>query len=94
MKEAGSGVGVPETPGKESLSVTQNEIQRLVDLGYTELFCIPEVHQCSSRFVTVFLDQGLNPCPLIRQVDSLPLHHLGSPRCGLLIPSFWWKSRG
>ena len=27
----------------------------LVDLWYTELFCIPEVHQCSSRFVTVFL---------------------------------------
>ena len=26
-----------------------------VDLGYTELFCIPEVDQCSSRFVTVFL---------------------------------------
>ena len=26
-----------------------------VDLGCTELFCIPEVHQCSSRFVTVFL---------------------------------------
>ena len=26
-----------------------------VDLGYTELFCIPEVHQCSSSFVTVFL---------------------------------------
>ena len=26
-----------------------------VDLGYTELFCIVEVHQCSSRFVTVFL---------------------------------------
>ena len=26
-----------------------------VDLGYTELFCIPEVQQCSSRFVTVFL---------------------------------------
>ena len=26
-----------------------------VDLGYTELFCFPEVHQCSSRFVTVFL---------------------------------------
>ena len=26
-----------------------------VDLGYTELFCIPEVHQCSARFVTVFL---------------------------------------
>ena len=26
-----------------------------VDLGYTELFCSPEVLQCSSRFVTVFL---------------------------------------
>ena len=26
-----------------------------VDLGYTELFCIPEVHQCSSHFVTLFL---------------------------------------
>ena len=26
-----------------------------VDLGFTELFCIPEVHQCSFRFVTVFL---------------------------------------
>ena len=26
-----------------------------VDFGYTELFCIPEEHQCSSRFVTVFL---------------------------------------
>ena len=26
-----------------------------VDLEYTELFCIPEVHQCSFRFVTVFL---------------------------------------
>ena len=25
------------------------------DFGYTELFCIPEVHQCSTRFVTVFL---------------------------------------
>ena len=27
----------------------------LIDLGYTELFWIPEVHQCSSRFVKVFL---------------------------------------
>ena len=26
-----------------------------VDLGYTELFCIPEVHQSSSRLVTFFL---------------------------------------
>ena len=26
-----------------------------VDFGYTELFCIPEVHQCSSRFVTAFV---------------------------------------
>ena len=26
-----------------------------VDLGYTELFCIPELHHRSSRFVPVFL---------------------------------------
>ena len=26
-----------------------------VDLGYTELFCIPEVKQCSSRLVRVVL---------------------------------------
>ena len=32
------------------------------DLGYTELFCIPEVHRCSSRFVTVFL--GTLWCPM------------------------------
>ena len=32
-----------------------------VDLGYTEQFCIPEVQQCSSRFVTVFL--GLDDVP-------------------------------
>ena len=33
-----------------------------VDYGYTELFCIPDVHQCSSRFVTVLL--GLSGVPL------------------------------
>ena len=32
-----------------------NRASSRVDLGYTELFCIPEVHQCSSRFVTVYL---------------------------------------
>ena len=35
-----------------------------VDLGYTELFCIPEVHQCSSPFVTVF--QGTLSCSIKR----------------------------
>ena len=38
-----------------------------VDLGYTELFCIPEVHQCSSRFVTVF--QGTLWC-YIKKVEA------------------------
>ena len=33
-----------------------------VDLGFTELFCIPEVHQCSSHFVTVF--QGTLWCSM------------------------------
>ena len=38
-----------------------------VDLGYTELFCIPEVHQCSSRFVTVF--QGTLCCS-IKKIEA------------------------
>ena len=38
-----------------------------VDLGYTELFCIPEVHQCSSRFVTVF--QGTLWCS-IKEIEA------------------------
>ena len=33
-----------------------------VNLGYTVLFCIPEVHQCSSHFVTVFL--GTHCCSI------------------------------
>ena len=38
-----------------------------VDLGYTELFCIPEVHQCSSRFVTVF--QGTLWCS-VKKIEA------------------------
>ena len=38
-----------------------------VDLGYTLLFCIPDVHQCSSRFVTVFL--GTLWCP-IKKIEA------------------------
>ena len=38
-----------------------------VDLGYTELFCIPEVHQCSSCFVTVFLG---TLCCSIKKIEA------------------------
>ena len=38
-----------------------------VDLGYTELFCIPEVHQCLSRFVTVFLG---TLCCSIKKIEA------------------------
>ena len=38
-----------------------------VDLGYTELFCIPEGHQCSSRFVTVFLG---TLCCSIKKIEA------------------------
>ena len=38
-----------------------------VDFGYTELFCIPEVHQCSSRFVTVFLG---TLCCSIKKIEA------------------------
>ena len=33
----------------------------------------------------IFLDQGLNPRPLHRQVDSYPLHHQGSQALSFLI---------
>ena len=39
----------------------------LVDLGYTDLFCIPEVHQCSSRFVPVYL--GILCCS-IKKIEA------------------------
>ena len=39
-----------------------------VDLGYTELFGIPEVHQCSSRFVTVFLG---TLCSSVKKIEAL-----------------------
>ena len=35
---------------------------------------------CHFLFQGIFLTQGLNPCPLHSQVDSLPLSHLGSPK--------------
>ena len=38
-----------------------------VDLGYTELFCIPEVHPCSFRFVTVLV--GTLWCS-IKKIDA------------------------
>ena len=38
-----------------------------VDLGYTELFCIPEVHQCSTRLVTVFLG---TVCCSIKKIEA------------------------
>ena len=41
--------GIPKEPMKGKWASSR------VDLGYNELFCIPELHQCSSRFVTVFL---------------------------------------
>ena len=41
------GIGMETMKGKWASS--------RVDMGYTILFCIPEVHQCLSRFVIVFL---------------------------------------
>ena len=46
------------------------------------------VAQALSRSVTcdIFLDQGLNPCPLHWQAGSLPLSHLESPIALFLKP--------
>ena len=41
------GIAMEQMSGKRASSC--------VDFGYTELFCIPEWHQSSSRLVTVFL---------------------------------------
>ena len=38
-----------------------------VDLGYTELFCIPEVDQCSSHFVKVF---HVTLCCSIKKIEA------------------------
>ena len=38
-----------------------------VHSGYTELFCIPEVYQCSSHFVTVFLG---TLCCSIKEIEA------------------------
>ena len=32
----------------------------------------------------IFLEQGLNLCPLLWQADSCPLYHQGSPQCFLM----------
>ena len=37
----------------------------------------------------IFPDQGSNPCPLHWQADSQPLHHQGSPACGIFSCSIW-----
>ena len=37
----------------------------------------------------IFPDQGLNPCPLLWQVDFYPLCHQGSPLCNFLILYFF-----
>ena len=42
---------------------------------------------CSTAW-GIFLDQGLNPCLLRWQADSLPLNHQGSPCQGFLLCIF------
>ena len=44
-----------------------NRASSQIDLGYTELFCIPEVHQCSSHFVTLFLG---TLCCSIKKIEA------------------------
>ena len=39
----------------------------------------------------IFPDQGLNPCPLHRQVNSYPLDHQGSPESKIL-NVHWFQS--
>ena len=56
-----------------------------VDLGYTELFCIPELHQCSSRFVTVFLG---NLWCSIKKIEALYMFYL---EYGVALHAMQWN---
>ena len=53
------GIAMEPMKGKRALS--------RFDLWYTEEFCIPEVHQCSSLFVTVFLG---TLCCSIKKIEA------------------------
>ena len=47
----------------------------------------------SSEACGIFLDQGLNPCLLHWQADSLPLSHEGSPqRQTVCLPITWFSN--
>ena len=52
-----------------------HRLQQLQHMG-----SVVEVHGLScSEARAIFLDQGLNPCPLHWQADSYPLNHQRSP---------------
>ena len=67
-----------------------------VDFGFTELFCIPELNQCSSRLVTVFL--GTLSCS-IKKIEApyvfnweydIALHEMQGNQASS--PSEWYVS--
>ena len=61
-----------------------------VYLGYTELFCFLEVHQCSSRFVTVFLGtlwcsiKKIEPPYVFDWENGIALHAMQGKRASFL----------
>ena len=78
----------------------------VVACGLQSTGSVVVAHRLSCSVVCgIFLDQGLNPCPLHWQVDSQPLCHQGSPRdflnvyklhsecsyTGCKTPSFFYK---
>ena len=56
-----------------------------VDLGYTELFCISDVHQCSSRFVTVFL------ATLWCSIKKIEAPYVFDWECGIALYAMQWN---
>ena len=61
---------------------------RPCELQPTNLLCPWDFPGKSTRVGCHFLLQGLNPCPLHWQTDSLPLSHLGSPCIALAYCKF------
>ena len=53
-------------------------VRWLQQLQDSDSVVVPHGLGCSAAW-GIFLDRGLNPCLLHRQVDSYPLYHPGSP---------------
>ena len=65
-------------PGEFGLQKSLHEGSEVVAPRLKSTGSMVVAHRLSCSACGIFQDQGLNPCPLHLQVDSLPLSHVGS----------------